>query len=182
MSTLHSPSPPTAAVIFAHVKYWAWKAVTIVVLAPIYCSVIAEGLRMLVPALGQKLYKLPIPGIASLAQYQELRRLDLAIFLALFLLIAVWWLWEQLLRVILGSDAAFRDSGWNPDAYKRVVLILGMIVLGADACLFYVSMVQMGWGGTRFSIPALLATAAYLAVIVFVSLVSLNLRKPFEAC
>jgi hypothetical protein len=166
--------------VVAHAKYWLWKAVTILILAPIYCSVIAEGLRMLVPPLGQKLYKLPIPGFATLGQYQETRRLDLAIFMAIFLLIAVWWLWEQVLKVLLGSDVILQDSGWNPDAYKRVVLILGTVILGADACLFYASMVQMGWGGTRLSVPGLLATAAYLAVIIFVSLVSLTLRKPLD--
>ncbi len=178
----NSPSPPLtlAAVVVAHAKYWLWKALTIVVLGPIYCSVIAEGLRLLVPALGQKLHKLAIPGFALCAQYQETRRLDLAIFLALFLLVAVWWLWEQVLKVLLSTDVAFQNSGWNPEAYKRLVLILGVVVLVADAALFYLSMVQMGWGGTRFSLPTLLATAAYVAVIVFVSLVSLNLGKPLE--
>lgn len=135
---------------------------------------------MLVPALGQKLHKLAIPGFSMFGQYQETRRLDLAMFMALFLLVAVWWLWEQVLKVFLSSEETFDKSGWNADAYKRVVLILGIIILGADACLFYASMVQIGWGGTRLSVPALLATAAYLAVIVFVSLVSLNLRKPFD--
>ena len=180
MSTSQTLPPTSAAVVFAHAKYWLWKALTIIVLGPIYCSVIAEGLRMLVPALGQKLHKLAIPGFAMFGQYQETRRLDLAIFLALFLLIAVWWLWEQVLKVLLTTDIAFHDSGWNPDAYKRLVLILGVVVLVADAALFYISMVQLGWGGARFSLPSLLASAAYCAVIVFVSLVSLNLRKPFE--
>ena len=92
----------------------------------------------------------------------------------------MWWLWEQVLKVLLTTDIAFHDSGWNPDAYKRLVLILGVVVLVADAALFYISMVQLGWGGARFSLPSLLASAAYCAVIVFVSLVSLNLRKPFE--
>jgi hypothetical protein len=172
-------APPAGASFVAHAKYWLWKLVTIIVLAPIYCSVIAEGLRMLVPALGQKLHKLPIPAFSTFGQYEETRRLDLAIFMALFLLVAVWWLWEQVLKVFLSNEDTFHDSGWNAEAYKRVVLILGIIILGADACLFYASMVQIGWGGTRLSVPALLATAAYLAVIVFVSLVSLNLRKPF---
>lgn len=176
-------APPThssATVVLAHIKYWMWKLITIAVLGPIYCSVIAEGLRMLVPALGQKLHKLAMPGFAVLGQYQETRRLDLAILFAAFLLIAVWWLWEQVLRILLGTDRVFQDSGWNADVYKRLVLILGVVVLVADASLFYIAMVQMGWGGTRFSLAALLATAAYVAVLVFVSLVSLNLSKPFD--
>ena len=181
MSTIQTPTPSSAARVMAHAKYWLWKFVTIVILAPIYCSVIAEGLRMLVPALGQKLYKLAIPGFAMFGQYQETRRLDLAIFMSVFLLVSVWWLWEQVLKVFLTTDALFEESGWNAANYTRVVLILGVVILGADACLFYVSLVQMGWGATRLSIPALLTTAAYLAVIIFVSLVSLNLRKPLNA-
>lgn len=180
MNASQTHSPSSTALVVAHAKYWLWKLVTIVILAPIYCSVIAEGLRVLVPPLGQKLHRLAIPGFAMFGQYQETRRLDLAIFLAMFLLIAVWWLWEQVLKVFLSTDAAFEGSGWNAEAYARVVLILGVVILGADACLFYVSMVQMGWGSTRLSVPALLATAAYIAVIIFVSLVSLNLRKPLN--
>ena len=98
-------------------KAWLWKLITIVVLAPIYCSVIAEGLRMLVPALGQKLHKLPIPGFSGFGQYKETHRLDLAIFMAVFLLLAVWWLWEQLLKVFLSTEAVFDNTGWKPDAY-----------------------------------------------------------------
>lgn len=159
-------------------KYWLWKAVTVVVLGPIYCIVIAEGLRMSVPALGQKLHKLPIPGAAQLAAYQETRRLDLAIFLAIFLLVAVWWLWEQTLKSWLISDDVFEKPGWNPVVYRRIVMTLAVVILAADCCLFYLAMVQMGWGGARFSAQATLATAAYVAVIVFVSLVSLNLARP----
>jgi len=180
LSTIQSHSPSSVATVVAHAKYWLWKLFTIVILAPIYCSVIAEGLRMLVPALGQKLYKLAIPGFTMFGQYQETRRLDLAIFMAIFLLLAVWWLWEQVLLVFLSTDALFEGSGWNAANYTRVILILGVVILGADACLFYVSLVQMGWGATRLSVPALLTTAAYLAVIIFVSLVSLNLRKPLS--
>ena len=45
MNTSQTLAPAPAAVM-AHIKYWLWKLVTIIVLAPIYCSVIAEGLRM----------------------------------------------------------------------------------------------------------------------------------------
>jgi len=164
----------------AHAKYWLWKAVTILILAPIYCSVIAEGLRLLVAPLGQKIHKLPIPAVSMFGQYQELRRLDLAIFMAVFLLVAVWWLWEQLLKFFLTLDESFDDSHWDTEAYRRLILILGFIVLGADGCLFYTSLVQLGWGGTKLSLSAMLATAAWLAVVVFVSLVSLKLRKSLD--
>ncbi len=71
MSTVRTTAPPSPpqGTAQAHAKYWLWKLVTVAVLAPIYCSVIAEGLRVNVPALGQKLYKLPIPCLARLARY-----------------------------------------------------------------------------------------------------------------
>jgi hypothetical protein len=81
---------------------------------------------------------------------------------------------------MLSTDEAFRGSGWDPDVYRRVVMTLGFIILGADSALFYASTCMLGWGRPSFSFSALLATAAYLAVIVFVSLVSLKLSRPFR--
>ena len=36
------------------VKSWAWTVLVIVILGPMYCFIIAEGLRLVVPALAQK--------------------------------------------------------------------------------------------------------------------------------
>jgi hypothetical protein len=162
----------------AWLLYLLWKLLTFGVVAPIYLSVIADGLRTLVPVLGQKLHKLPIPGFASFAKYVDTRRLDLATFLALVLLGAVWWLWEQILAVYLRNDVITPHGGWNSAAYRRVVVTLGVIILGADALLFGTAVSNVGWGDSEFSGSAFLATVAYVAVIVFISLVSLKLRPP----
>lgn len=159
----------------ARLKYWAWQVVTKLILGVIYIAVISEGLRVIVPALGQKLYKLP--GLGALRDYEGTHRLDLAHFLAIFVLFAVFYLWDRILELWLESDEEFDDRGWNPEAHRRLVVVLGTVILGADACLFYVAMTQIGWRGTTFSFSALLATAAYLAVLIFVSFVSINLRK-----
>ena len=165
-------SPPGGGV-----KRWLFEIVAVVVVGPIYCVVIASGLREIVPALGQKLYKLPIPGFTMFGDYVGTRRLDLAIGMAVILLFSVCWLWERILFTIMSPDEAFADAGWDPEAYRRVVLTLGTVILLSDGLLFYYAVTQTGWGGGGFSFTALIATAAYVAVIVFISLVSLNLRR-----
>jgi hypothetical protein len=150
-------------------KYWLWLFATKLVLGVIYLSVIAEGLRYLVPALGQRLHKLPL--LSSLQDYEETHRLDLAPFFALFLLIAVWYLWERVLHVWLASNG---DIEWKPE--ELLIFTLGTVILGSDGLLFYISMTTMGWGGSIISISAFLASLAYIAVLIFVSYVTINLR------
>src|SRR5207244_4350503 len=145
------------------------------ILGVIYVAVISEGLRYSVPPLGHKLYK--IPGLSTLQDYEGTYALDMAQFLAMFMAIAVYFLWEKILELRLQSEDTFDDRGWNPETHRQLILFLGAVILGADACLFYVAMTQMGWRGTTFSIPAFLATSAYLAVLVWVSFVTLSLRK-----
>lgn len=163
---------------WAYFKYWVWQMVTKPSLGVIYLSVISDGLRYLVPPLAQRLYKLP--GLSVLQDYEETYRLDLAPFFAFFLLIAVWYLWEKLLQLWLGWDEALDGSEWNLEAYRRLISTLGVAIVGADACLFYVAMTQVGWRGMHFSFSALVATAAYVGVLIFVSLVTVNLRRALK--
>ena len=132
MSTLHAQPPTKAAVVFGHIKYWLWKVFVCVFLGTIYVSVIAEGARLLMPPLAQKVYKLAIPGFAALGQYQETRRLDLAIPFAFVIFLVASSCWELVLLVLLGKEESFDDSGWKVDNYKRLILILGAIFLFAD--------------------------------------------------
>ena len=148
----------------------------------IYVAVIAQGFRHLVPALGQRLYKLP--GLSFLYDYELTYRLDLAIFFAFFMLIAVWFLWARILRLWLEvehpQDDVFNEHGWNRDNNVRLTLALGFVILGADCCLFFVAITEISWGGSSFSVTALLATGAYLAVLIFVTYVSIALANRME--
>ncbi len=152
------------------IKYVIWMIFTKVGLGTIYIAVISEGLRYMVPALGQRLYK--IPGLGFLEDFEETHGLDLAPFMAIFLLIAVFWLWERILHIWLASDEEGID--WLNET--KLLMVLGTSILGADAILFYIAMTQVGWGGTVISISALLATVAYVAILVFVSYVTVTLR------
>ena len=165
------------ALVIAYVKYWGWQIMTKLCLGLIYLAVIAEGLRYLIPPLGQKLWKIGIPGLDMLRDYESLYRLDLAMFFSLGILIAVFQLWVWLLQVHLFLEDPEGDEAWNSE--KRVLLItwLAATILGGDAILFYVSMCQVGWGGGAISLSALVATAVYVAVLVFVSMMTIVLRR-----
>jgi hypothetical protein len=152
------------------VKYVLWVFVTKGMLGTIYVTVISEGLRTIVPALGQRLFKQP--GLSFLKDYKETHRLDLAPFMAVFILIAVFYLWERILKIWLSSD---RDLTWENETI--LLMGLGSTILGADAILFYTAMAMDGWSGSMISISALLATVCYVAVIVFVSYVTVLLRS-----
>jgi hypothetical protein len=161
---------------FARIKYWLWQILAKGILGLIYIAVISEGLRLLVPALGQKVYKLPIPGAYMLEDDEVGHRLDLAHGFAIFLLLGVFYLWAELLKFWLrpGEES---DEGWDSDNYRRLITALGIVILGADGCLFYFSVSQMDWSGGQFSVTALLATVAYLAVLVLASFTSLKLSQ-----
>lgn len=161
------------AEITARIKYWAWKLLSMAVIAPIYIAIVSDGLRYLIPPLGQKLSKLPFLQIFG--DYESTHRIDLAHPMALVLLFAVWWLWDRLLMAWLGGDIDY--LGFDPDAYNVVVNVLGISIVSADAMLFYLGATQSTWGGTAFSFSALLATIAYVAILVFVSFVSCVLRR-----
>ena len=88
------------------------------------------------PALGRKLHRLGIPFFSQFGLYQETRNLDLAIFLALFILVAVWWTWEHVLEILMCPQPSDGECEWHFDTYKRVLLILGGVLIVADACLF----------------------------------------------
>jgi hypothetical protein len=165
----------SVALVAAYLRHWAWTIFKIVVFGVLYCYLISEGLRFLIPALGTKLWKLP--GLAFLRDFEETHKLDLAPFFAIVLLIAVFYLWCRLLEGWVFPDSALEDLGRHPGRYRLFITILGSVVLCCDACLFYVAMCKMGWKGTVLSLSALLATAAYVACLIFVSFVSVTLHK-----
>ncbi|MBS0263430.1 MAG: hypothetical protein JSS02_15920 [Planctomycetes bacterium] len=156
-------------IIFLHLRYWLWQAVSKGFLGFIYLAVISEGLRVLVPALGQKMYKLPLLGF--LRMYEATYRLDLAPFFAMFLLIGVFVLWPRIIAVWMTGR-----SFWECSSEQRLVVVLGSGILFADAVLFYYAMTQMTWGESTLSFSGLVATVAYVGVLVFVSWFSVVLN------
>lgn len=157
------------AMLCLYVRYWLWLLASKGILGFIYLAVISEGLRVLVPALGQKLYKLPF--LSQLKDYELTYRLDLAPFFAMFLLVAVFVLWP----LIIGVWMRNRDiREWSQE--QKLVVALGSAILFADAVLFYYAMTQMTWGESSISFAGLVATTAYVGVLIFVSWATVKLN------
>jgi hypothetical protein len=176
----HAGPTPSNVPWASKVKAWLWKLITLPFLALIYLVVISEGLRLLVPVLGLKLHKLPLPGFSALRGFEGFYRLDMAHLFSVLLLWAVWYLWTVNLWILFAGPDFFARTRWDPETYTKFVRGLGVVILGADAILFYVGMTQqMGgmFGGGGLSLSALLATVAYVGVIIFVSFVSVNLER-----
>lgn len=164
----------SAPLCFAHGKYWAFMLVKLIVGIG-YVSLISEGLRMIVPTLCVKIHSLPF--CAALRDYEETHALDLAPFVAAILFAFSSSLWSALLEAWLYDDAMLQATGRCPERYRQCMLWLGGIILFADAALFYRAMTFTGWQGNIFSLSALLATLAYLAILLAVCLVSVNLKR-----
>lgn len=159
----------------ARLKQLLWILLK-VILGVIYVSVISDGLRILLPDLGKRLYKLPIPLLDQL-EFDEIgHRLDLAHVFAVVMLLAVFFLWGWLLRTWLrpGED---EDDGWDHANSQRLVFVLAVVILGADSYLFYRALAEYDWGSEAVSVPCVVATVAYCAVQVFVSFVSVVLHQ-----
>lgn len=181
--TAARPSRPTKPIplplVIAHLKLWGWQLLTKGLLGFVYVAVIADGLRYLFPAFGMKLWKLPL--LADLRNYEGTHRLDLAPFLALFLMLAVFYFWHHLLRIYLRREWERHEDdnefGWDGQNQTNVLLSVGGLTIVADLIIFYIAVTRMGWSGATFSITAVIATAAYLGVLLFVSYVSVVLHE-----
>lgn len=166
-------------VMIPRLKYYGWLLFTKLALGIVYMSIIRDGLRFVLPSLATKLSR--IPGLGFLNDFELGYQLDMAVPMALFVLLAVFWLWDRTLNMWLAGEAIpFNGRSRLPLFRLRSELfIYGMafIVLSADSVLFYISIVRSNWGGSPISFTAMLATVLYAAVLIFVTLVALELRQ-----
>jgi hypothetical protein len=176
MASGESKEPNRLGVWIAWLRMWTFEPVKLLIGVG-YVAIITEGLRMVVPALGIKLYRLPL--LSFLRNYEVWHKLDLALFAGILLFALSNWIWKVLLETWLYDKSGLDSAGRNASKYERCLLVLGSIILFSDACLFYRAMTFVGWGGQVISPTALLCTAAYLAVLVAVCAVSVNLKRNY---
>lgn len=161
----------------ARFKYYGWIIFTKLGLGVVYLSIVREGFRYVMPVLGMKISR--VPGFGFLAWFSMTYRLDLAAPMALFVLLAVFWLWDRSLGLWLhGHDTLFESD--DPLFRMRREMFfysLSVVVLLTDSILFYVGLVQNNWGQSMISFTAFIATVLYSAVLVFVTLLTLDLRQ-----
>ena len=169
--------PVNWPLVRARIRLIAWWIVTKSALAVIYVSMIREALASLIPALSMKLSR-AVPGLGFLASFEETRRLDLAFFMAIFMLLAVVCLWHKVLSLWLYGH---REKESSASEYRRrrerIYAVLAIVIIVVDSVLFYRAMIHSGWGQSLFSATAMVATAGYLVVLLFLTLVTIQLGE-----
>lgn len=170
----------TPSLALTRLKYWGWWLLSKCVLGIVCIGVIAEGIRLLVPALGMKLHR--IPGFAFAKHFDETHSMDIAPFLAFFFMILTWHMIEKALRIWLLDEPLSTDGGrWNTQREELLLKSLAAVLLFVDCILFYSASAAMQWGGSLISIAPLIATAGYLAVVVGTSYISAKLSVAVDA-
>jgi hypothetical protein len=149
---------------WAHFVYGLYQLASKIGMGAVYLATISESVRRLIPSLGaQKIYKL-VPLLDHLDHH-----IDGAHCFALLVLIGTWWSWTQLLETWLGIKPYSRAT--------TVILPLAFVLIGGDMFLFYYAVTQWHWGGSNASWPATLATAMYVAILVAVTFIGIQLKQ-----
>lgn len=164
------------AIVVALLKLWGFRGCKACIGLG-YIVIIAEGLAMVVPALGIKLYRMPFLG--SLREYEGWHNLDLALPAAALLFLLSSSIWCTLLEVWMYDRSTEQVIGLRSDRYEQCMFVVGGIILFADACLFYRAMTFVGWNGDLVSPSALLSTLGYVAVLVAMCVNSVNLKRKY---
>jgi hypothetical protein len=148
---------------WAYFRYVGFQLLSKLVLGAVYLGIVSEGARRLIPSLAQKLFKL-VPWLDQLDH-----RIDVAHCFALFLLIGTWWSWTQLLRTWLGINPYSRAT--------TVIVPLATVFIIVDTVFFYNATAQWNWGGAHVSFTTLLATAGWVAILIFVTFTGIQLKE-----
>jgi hypothetical protein len=165
-------------------KYWAWTIAAKGMIALICTTIIAEGLRVMMPVLGIRMHRAPF--LSFLKDYEATYRLDSATFVALGILLAVWAVWTAVLKKWLGGGTLFPKSDeekskeeQKEDRHARFIFVIACGLLCGDALLFYMGSAQMSWGG-GFSFSAVLVTAMYVGMSLYIAYVTANMKIEIE--
>ena len=180
-STLREPYPKLVSTkpedpingrfIWATTKYVLWMIASKLILGTLYLFLVSEGLRRLVPPLGQRLRTLP--ALSWVSDYEATYKLDLAHVFALGLMVVTFQLWNSLLRL-------WMRTGSSSIGDNQIVVLTGFIIVTADAILFLTSINQWSWTGSSFSFITLLMTAMYVAFLMYSSYLSIKLKQNME--
>ncbi|MDA8746016.1 hypothetical protein N9N28_15430 [Rubripirellula amarantea] len=144
------------------VVFWGANLFVLPIVGTIYATIIAEGLRRLMPIFQLRLYKLPIPGAGLARQYDGFDRLDTAIVMSLLLFVLVTWIWNRIFTELLGFGTIMQRRSQAPIVFGLLSFV-AFVILAGDALIFYVglsSQSSSGWSETP-SYVAPVATLIY---------------------
>lgn len=156
--------------VVAWIVYVAYKGTVRAVMILIYIGFIADGLRRKLSASGQKLHRVLPP----LKDFEVTYRLDFAWIAAVVMAFLVCWAWTRMIEIYLDENVVLTR---RQEKEYGVTFVLGVVVLGVDALLFYSSAAEAGWLGTEFSFGAAIATIGYVAVVILVNFIGVTLKN-----
>jgi hypothetical protein len=163
------------------IKYWAYKIFFMVPIALVYYAIASDGLRTLLPsAFAVKIHRMQVPFAFLLEDDEFGYRLDLANVFAAILIGAVCMVWEALADMLIHNDVALAEADPRADSVRKrlFLLLLGPVLLCADACLFFIGVMKhtaFSARGTNVT-PALIVTLLYVTVVVTAAYVTANAK------
>lgn len=142
--------------------FWGANLFVMPIVGTIYATIIAEGLRRLMPIFQLRLYKLAIPGAGIARQYDGFDRLDIAIVMSLLLFVVATWLWNRVFSELQGFGSIVSRRKQAPIVFCLLSFI-AVVILAGDALIFFVGLSAQsssGWSDTP-SYVAPVATLIY---------------------
>ncbi len=133
------------------------------VVGVVYATIIADGVRILMPVFARRLYQLPIPGAGMARRFDGWNRADLAIIVALLLFVVITWVWCKIFTELQGVGTIVAQREKSPITFYLLSFIAAVLIL-FDGAIFYFglsSQVSGGWSndGPDYVVPA--ATLLY---------------------
>lgn len=144
------------------VKFWVLNAIILPALFVICMAIAARGLKDLLPVMEMRLYRLPLPFVDNLKDYEGFADLDLSHLSAGLLFIAVSLCWKGFIHAAKGEDANSLSLRGRSLAFYLHAAI-GATVLIADAIVFFVGLASQAnaWNQVPFYVP-FIGTALYV--------------------
>ena len=148
-------------------KLVVFNVVALPVLGIIYWTINSIGLRLTIPILATKVYK--IPGLSVLRHYRDWRELDLANVTAIVLLLLVWEFSLRMFRLFMRGSVGLENV--NEQFANSFIPIVGIVLVIIDAVMFYNGIgEQAGFlTGDGMSLMQVMLTLAYSAAILAVA-------------
>jgi hypothetical protein len=158
----------------------AWVLSTFPLLFVIYATISVEGVRQNFQILATPLHKLPFPLFSPLKKFEGWRRMDLALVFAVVILVCCYVSWHLNLRMLLRTDFKLSNR-WHSENVAIFIRVVGGMLILSDLFFFFVGIRKASWigeGGNVFT--AIIATVAYLAVLLLISFVTILLEPKEE--
>lgn len=132
--------------------------------ALVYLSIGAEGLRTCLPIFSTRLYRLPVPGAGVMRDFDGWDRLDLSMVMAMAMLGVASFIWYRVFKELQGFGELRYQRKSNPLLFLLITHVAG-VILCADTAIFYVGLSTQSassWSETPQWVPVA-ATVLYTA-------------------